>query len=195
MKDKTAKIIRVISIPPVMVSIMFVFLIIFRPDIFKSTAEIIIDIAMLGIFPVLAYPVQKIIPKLAEKGRKGQRTLAFIFSAVGYTIAFIYALINKSTKENLIIVMTYFISVIVLSLLNMVFKIKASGHACSSAGPLIMISYFVSNWVIIPSLAIMALIVWSSLRLKRHTLSQLAFGLGAAYFSFFLALGIILLVL
>ena len=79
MKEKSAKIIRIISIPPVMVSVMFIFLILFRYDIFNSPVDIVIDIAMLGVLPVLAYPISKLIPQLAEKGRDGQRKLAFIF--------------------------------------------------------------------------------------------------------------------
>lgn len=193
MKEKSAKIIRIISIPPVMVSVMFIFLILFRYDIFNSPVDIVIDIAMLGVLPVLAYPISKLIPQLAEKGRDGQRKLAFILSVAGYTFAFAYAIIFRSSKDNLLIVMTYFISVIVLSVLNALFHIKASGHACSSAGPLIMVSYFAGNWIIIPSLIIMGLIIWSSFYLKRHTALQLAAGVASAYFSFFLSLGIIYL--
>ena len=134
-------------------------------------------IALLGLVPALAYVLSGLIPKVKEQGREGQRKLAFITNLAGYSIALLWAILTNVRKELLLICLTYFFSVVILTICNKGFHFRASGHASSFTGPLILMSYFLGWKVIIPSLLIAALITWSSLYLKRHTIKELAGGM------------------
>lgn len=176
-KERIAKIIRVLSVPPIMVSMFILILAFNKSDIFRNPTEIIIMIVLLGFVPALAYVLSSIIPEVKAKGREGQRKLAFITNLLGYSMALLWAIMTNVRKELLLICLMYFLSVVLLSICNKGFHFRASGHASSFTGPLILMIYFFGWKVIIPSLIIAALIVWSSIYLKRHTIKELAGGI------------------
>lgn len=193
-KSTIAKIIRSLSIPPIMVTTLITIIAFTRKEFFNNIYEIFAAILFLGILPVMAYPLQKIIPAYKDKGREGQRNLAFLFTLAGYTIAIIWALTAGVTVEVLLICLTYFISVVILSICNKVFHFRASGHACSFTGPLVLLIYFISWTAVIPCLIAAGLIIWSSLALKRHKPSELAAGIAVCLLSFGISLLLITLI-
>lgn len=188
MRDAAAKSIRVLSVPPVMVTVLLLLLNRWKPYFFRTRTEIFISIFWLGIVPVLAYPMQKILPHWKQKGREGQRKLAFFFSMAGYSAAFVWSLAAGVGKEIQLICSTYFLSVVLLIICNKGFHFRASGHACSVTGPLLLLVYFVGWKSILPCVAAAALIVWSSLVLKRHTCRELAGGAVACVIAFAVSL-------
>ena len=101
------------------------------------------------IIPVLAYPLQKIIPKFRREGREGQRKLAFIMNVIGYMAALVWSFVNKESRGIMLICSTYFLSVCILAVCNML-HFKASGHACSATGPLIFLLYFIGKKQLFP---------------------------------------------
>ena len=193
-KERFAKIIRALSVPPVMVSVLIFILAFHTEDVFRNASEIVIMIVLLGIVPVLAYVLSGIIPAVRVQGREGQRKLAFITNLVGYSIALLWAVLANVDKELLLICLTYFLSVIILTICNKGFKFRASGHASSFTGPLVFLIYFFGWKAIIPSLFIAALIIWSSLYLKRHTAKELTGGILVNVISFIISQIIIRLV-
>ncbi len=193
-KERFAKIIRALSVPPVMVSV-FIFILAFHTeDVFRNASEIVIMIVLLGIVPILAYVLSGIIPAVRKQGREGQRKLAFITNLVGYSIALLWAVLTKVDRELLLICLTYFLSVIILTICNKGVGFRASGHASSFTGPLVFLIYFFGWKVVIPSLIIASLIVWSSIFLKRHTAKELAGGIFVNVIAFTLSWIIISLV-
>ncbi|MDL2249730.1 hypothetical protein [Ohessyouella blattaphilus] len=186
-KEAVAKGIRVLSVPPIIVSILVFILARVRSDIFRSVSEVLIIGILLGVVPIIAYPLQKLIPSLKEKGREGQRKLAFIMNLLGYGIALVWAFAVSATKQVKLICLTYFISVLLLTLCNTLLRFRASGHACSFTGPLLLLVYFVGVKTIIPCLLVAALIIWASLSLKRHTAKELLGGISVCVVSFILA--------
>ena len=190
-KERIAKIIRVLSVPPIMVSMFILILAFNKSDIFRNPTEIIIMIVLLGFVPALAYVLSSTIPEVKAKGREGQRKLAFITNLLGYSMALLWAIMINVRKELLLICLMYFLSVVLLSICNKGFHFRASGHASSFTGPLILMIYFFGWKVIIPSLIIAALIVWSSIYLKRHTIKELAGGILVNIIAFILSVIII----
>ncbi len=175
-KNQAAKTLRIVTIPPLLVSAMLTLLYIFRPEIFKHPIDYIMAIFSLAVIPTLAYPLQRFIPGYKDGGREAQRRLAFIFSPIGYAIGFIYAMILNVSIELKFIFGTYLASVIVLLVFNKLLHVKASGHACGVFGPLIHTVYFLGvPWLIPCAIAVWA-VVWSSLYLMRHTKRELFFG-------------------
>jgi membrane-associated phospholipid phosphatase len=174
-----AKTVRIITVPPILVTLLIIILSDRRSDIFTNVTESIISILLLGIVPVLAYPIQSLLSKLKISkltAREGQRKLAFILSLTGYLAALIFGICAHVKIRLMLIYLTYFLSVLVLTIFNKIFKIRASGHACSVTGPMVFMIYFISWKAIFPCILLAALIVWSSLLLKRHTARDLAFG-------------------
>lgn len=176
MKTKIAKIIRIITVPPIMILGLIIILSSLRTDIFQNKAQIIISILFLGILPILAYPLQPIVPKFKDKGREGQRELAFILNIVGYILAVIIGYFMRVDSNLQFIYNTYLISVILLTILNKGFHIRASGHACSATGPLLFLIYFIGFKAIIPCIIVGYGTIWASLTLKRHTKIDIAMG-------------------
>ena len=75
MSAKTAKILRIVTLPQLLV---FVMILLLRDQYPKGHA--LAAILTLSIFPLLSYPVCKFVPALAKGGRPTQRKTAVIFA-------------------------------------------------------------------------------------------------------------------
>jgi hypothetical protein len=175
-KEKIAKIIRTVTVPPVMVCILLIILYFTKDGIISGHTELIISILLLGIVPLLSYPLSMLIPAWKRKGREGQRSLAFILNFVGYLAALVYGLAAHVTRDMMLIYLTYFISVFVLTIFNKLIKIRASGHSCCITGPLVLMVYFIGWKSVLPCAVLFVFIIWASLTLKRHMPKDLAWG-------------------
>lgn len=191
---RIAKIVRVSSVPPIMVNILIFLLYFQRKTIFRSWIDAAVSIFALAVIPVLAYPISWIVPKLRAKGREGQRNLAFALNPVGYVIAFLYGLISGVTCDLMILYTAYLMSVVVLLLFNKVFKVRASGHACAVTGPIVIISYYLGLWGLIGGVMLYLAIMWASLIMKRHTLKEFILGSVTSTAAFFISLFIFTLI-
>jgi len=147
-----------------------------RPDVITNTTESIMALICLALVPMLAYPISAIIPAFRQKGRDGQRNLAIILSAIGYTGGVVYGFVASANASLMLIFGTYFVSVVGLIILNKCFKIKASGHACSIAGPIGLVCYFLPVIFIPVSLLLYAVIFWASVYMGRHTAKEFICG-------------------
>lgn len=189
-KNKIAKAIRVATVPPIMVLLLFVILFIFRRNIFNNLFDLTLSILCFSIIPSVAYPLQKLISKNQNTAREVQRNLAFVFSFSGYLLAVLYGFFAHISRELSLIYHGYFISVLILILSNTLLKIRASGHGCSITGTLIYLIYFMGCKFILPCTILLFLVYWSSMKLKRHTFYELTSGCVIALLSFFLSLNI-----
>ena len=190
--EKFATAIRIITAPPIMVcALILVIYFACKESIFRGIADLVIILAALMLVPALAYAAAKFIPKEAFKGRLEERKLAFIFSFFGYLAAFVYSVASGAEKSYVLIVSTYFFSLVFLTAVNKLSHIRASGHACSLVGPLILLIWFMGIKFLLLCVLIMAGVVWSSLKLKRHTVPDLIAGSVCAALGFSAALGFI----
>lgn len=175
-KRVIAKTIRVLTIPPLLVATLLTLIYFTHEGTFRGIFDLLTAILCLAVIPTLAYPLQPFVPKFKDKGRDGQRALAFVTSAAGYIIGFAYAYITGATDEFKFIVTAYLASVVMLLIFNKLVHLKASGHACGVLGPLLFAVYFMGwVWAIPCTIAAIA-VIWSSLKLNRHTLKELCLG-------------------
>ncbi len=186
-KEKLAGVIRIITVPPIMVIGLLLILYFCSPQPFGTLPELLIAILLLGLVPVLAYPSQPLFPRYRQKGREGQRELAFVFTGVGYTIAFLWALLAGISPAVRTVCAGYFFSALLLTLCNKVLHRRASGHACSAVGPLLFLIYYFGWRMLLPSVVIAALIAWASVTLRRHTPTDLLWGTLCSMFGFAIA--------
>lgn len=178
---------RIISVPPLMVLALLLILW-FHGGVFDTVSELVWGIVCLTVLPALAYPLSKQVPAWREAGRDKQRKLAFVFSIVGYTALMVYGFVGQVGTYAMLIFATYFFGLAVLVVINKVIKRKASGHACSITGPLVLLVYFIGWQALIPCAALFALIMWSSVVLKRHTPKEFALGALSCAIGFFISL-------
>ena len=174
--NKVSFIIRKITVPPVFAASLLIIAYIMYPSFFGSIWHLLGGLVFLCVLPLLAYPLQRFIPHFKDKGRDGQRSLAMIFSAAGYLLGTLVAFLTDAPKELKIIYLEYLLCGITMLVVNKVFKLNASGHACGVVGPVLLMLYFkmfipaaVGTLLIIP-------VYVSSLKTKRHTAPQLIGG-------------------
>ena len=144
MKQKLAHAVRILSIPPVMVSLLVLVLAAFAPDVFASGLEIFAMLLFLAIIPLLAYPLSWAIPRIRRKGREGQRNLAFALTAAGYVLGWLYGVLVSRNR------------------------LRASGHGCSVTGPVLLAGWYLGLPGIVVSALCYVLIFWASVTAKRH---------------------------
>lgn len=171
--NKLSKLIRAISIPPLVVTI---FIIILRVNSLINNIDALFLFIFLALIQLTAYPLSYLIPKFREGGRETQRNLAFIIGLIGYTGGLVYALTSNINIKLEVLYITYFVSIIILFFINKVLKIRASGHMTSITGPLVGLLYFMGLITLIPSLIFYSLVFFSSLYLKRHTILEMIIG-------------------
>jgi len=174
--NKISKIIRKITVPPVFAAALLITVYIAFPHYYGSIWHLLGGIFFLSVLPTLAYPLQKYFAHFKDSGREGQRSLAMIFSFVGYLLGTIIAFALSAPVQLKIVYLEYLLCGVGMLLLNKVFIIKASGHACGIVGPVILLLYF---GLYIPAIIGTALIIpvyISSIRTKQHTASQLIVG-------------------
>ena len=182
--DTTAKVIRIITVPPIIVTAFLLYLYGFDATIFGGRLNLAVCIAGLGIFPALAYPVWALVPAFRRKKREFQRKLAFLFSLVGYVAVFVFCHLRAVPERLMLIADAYMASVALLFVINFLFIIKASGHSCSVTGPLALLVYLTGPIALLPCLAVEILSFWASVRTGRHTLKQLIQGAAVAVLAF-----------
>jgi len=174
--NTVSRIIIKFTVPPVFATVLLCALLIARPEYVGEPWRVVLGIFFLAVIPVLAYPLQRFIPHFKNGGRKAQRTLAMIFSFIGYLGGTVVAFITSAPEKLKLIFLEYLLCGVFVIILNKVVHIKASGHACGVVGPVMMLAYL---RVFVPAIICAALILpvyIASVRTKQHTVGQLIWG-------------------
>ena len=110
--------------------------------------------------------------------------MAFIFNFVSYLAVMVIGYCVGCNKMLQWIFNAYFLSVLVLKIVNKGFKIKASGHACSCTLPYLILTYYFSGYVTVICLLLYLVEFWASIELKRHTVKEFLGGTIVAWVIF-----------
>jgi len=182
--DYFAKTIRIVTVPALTSGCAMTLLWLSDTAIYQTVLDYFIVMLGLTVVPLLSYAFTAAVPKLRAQGRDAQRRYAMYFSAAGYLLAFGYGLAAHTTAAYKVITATYVVSIVLLLVLNKGMHYKASGHACSTAGPLVAMGYFLGGWYIVAGLGVCALVIWSSMALKQHRFWELMTGSAVSGLSF-----------
>ena len=161
---------------PLLAAVMLVFLYAAQPEIFGSLGGLLRQLLFLSLFPLLAYPVQPMIPSFREKGREGQRHLAMIFAFAGHLFDGIVNICVPSSRELILIGWVYLLSGIAILLCNRLFRLRASGHAAGVGAVIGLLVLTGHPRTLAVTLPLLFLVFWASIAAKRHTLPQLIGG-------------------
>lgn len=185
MSEKTAKIIRVATVSPLVAFATLLITYFGKPQYFADSAALWTGIVCVVVLPLLSYPLQPICPHFKSKGRQGQRTLAIVFSVAGYVICCVTAIVVPFGSQITAFFVTYLVSGVIL-LATCKLPMRPSGHACGVAGPIAFLSLFVSPWYLFGA-TILFPVLWSSAKLKRHTLAESLLGCAVSVSALFVA--------
>ena len=166
MKQKFAQAVRILTTPPVFSALMCTLLYVLVPGSFASLGHYLLAIVCLSLLPVLAYFQQLPLLGIALK--------ALVFSVLGYLIGFLAAVLDDGAAMEKVVFGTYLISGTTLAVCTLL-HFKASGHTCGCSGPIAALSIFINPWFLV-GYVLLTPIIWSSIRLKRHTALQLLAG-------------------
>ena len=168
-----AKTVRIITLAPLMALATLITLYLNEPTLFGANAiNLWLAILFLTVLPILAYPLQPVIPGFKGKGREGQRNLAMVFAVCGYTLGCITNLFLNASEELWLIYLTYLISGGAIVFVNKKLHIRASAHACGIIGPAVMLAAFGIPAALLVGVPLHFAALWASLKMKRHTVPQ-----------------------
>ena len=152
------------------------------PAKLMTLRELLLCELFLLLIPMAAYPIREIF-HIGKDRRKGQRSTALVCSAIGYLCGFLWSILTPCSWLVHILFLSYVISIAALLILNAVFKLRASGHACSTTAPVFLLTWKLHPLFIIPSVLLIAAVYRFSLKLSRHTLPQLLIGSAVSLFA------------
>lgn len=170
------KTVRILTTVPVIATVFFVLMPVFHPTVFSGIPQWIYSVFFIGLMPLLAYPLQRFFPHFKDKGRKGQRLLAMLFSLIGYVLACVFGLIFATATALWVINLQYLFCAVFIAIFDRIFHLKASAHSCGVIGPILLCVYFGLYIAAIVGVPVAALTVVASLKTKRHTPLQLVVG-------------------
>lgn len=192
MKNSFAKLIRIITVPPILALSMLLILRYEFGDRFASIPALWGAILCLTVIPACAYPAAAIWKGKEADTRSRQRKLAFVLNLLGYAGALLLSVITSRRQMLLAVTSAYLIAVLLLTLLNKVFHIKASGHACSCVLPFLFLMYWLGPKAAVLCVLIYLAELWASVSLKRHTVREFLLGSAVALITFACTLGALL---
>ena len=173
---RSAKLMRALTVPPAMAFFLITALYTaFGSNAFAAPIRYFEALFTLVLLPLLPYPLCAAFGSWKRKGRKLERSLAIVFSFIGYLMGTLFALLGGGTRIEIIVYLTYLISGTLMAVLSFGFRFKASGHACGAAGPFAMLAYSLSPWWLLGFLLMVPIFI-SSISLGRHNLGQLFAG-------------------
>lgn len=192
---KFAKFIRVLTVSPIMAFLLCTLLLFSGLEAFSSRFMYFICLICLSIIPVLAYPMEKRFKVVGKRNsslneRAAERKLAIILSFVSY---FVLLLVVFATNQPIIlkrVCLIYFLCGLLIWFSSTLLNFNASGHICALIGPILVLTSFV-NYYYSFLLLLLIPVVWSSLKLKRHTVMQLVAGALIAVLCFLLSVTLI----
>lgn len=174
MKQKFAKAIRVLTVPPVFAALLCTILYLRIPGAFKSLGHYLAADAFLFVLPVLSYPICAAVPWLRAQGRKAERDMGLVFSVTGYVLGMAFCLFTDGAAIERLIYGTYLVSGLGLVVCTLV-RFKASAHACGCSGPIMLLAVYVSPWFLL-GYGLLGAVMWASKSLDRHSPAQLVGG-------------------
>ncbi len=179
---------RIVTLPAILATAVLFILYFSRPVVFSSSVDFFVSLFTLGVCPVLAYPLAKLIPPLRKQGREGARNMAFLTSLLGYLVGVIYVYAVGASAELCFIQVTYFFSAVFLFFCNKAVGVRASAHSCGACGAAVLFGTIMGGWAWILSALAVFYALWSSLYRKRHDGKEFFFGALCVLGGFMLAL-------
>ncbi len=194
MMNKLAKIVRIITVAPVM-ALLLCSVLLAKGGAYNGLYMYFVCLFCLGVLPALAYAIEHKTQIVAKRhpelsSRECMRRLAIYMSNIGYIALIVVVYTTQQPALLKEMALTYLFSGMLIYIFSIILNIDASGHSCGFIGPVVFMAYNVSWWFL-SLLPLFFILAWSSLKLKRHTPFQVVLGALIPVFSFVLAVAIV----
>ena len=131
-------IVRILTLPPIVIGITV--LLMYVPANLLTLRELLLCELFFAAHPHGCISYTGDISHWKDR-RKGQRSTALVCSAIGYLCGFLWSILTPCSWLVHILFLSYVISIAALLILNAVFRLHASGHACSTTAPVFLLTW------------------------------------------------------
>ncbi len=173
---KIARIISTIFVPPSFTVLLFtLFAIKLESSFIKTVITIIVAVTFGFSFLILLFAIFHKNGKLADidASIKEERTVPFLIAVILYITGLIILIIYNINIVSIAFWFCYISNTLIIVIINKFWKISA--HAMGASGALAAITYVYGTIGLI-FILLVALIGWSRIELKCHTVSQVTAG-------------------
>lgn len=191
MKQKFARIISTIFVPPsftIIVYSLFAFFV--EPSIEKSLTVFFVAFLFGFAAPIVMFFVLRRKKMISDNDAmiKDQRTVPYLIAIIFYSIGLIILILSKVSIVSIAFWFCYISNTVITILINRYWKISAHSMGASGAAAAL---FFVFGWNSFVAVIITLLVGWSRIELKCHTIQQVIAGIVLAFVSVYLQMKII----
>ncbi|MFN3872606.1 MAG: phosphatase PAP2 family protein [Ignavibacterium sp.] len=191
MKNKFARIISTIFVPPsftIIVYLIFAFTI--ETTIQKSLTVFLVALIFGFVLPISMFVLMRKKKMISDNDAmiKDQRTLPYLIAIVFYSVGFIILILSEVSKISIAFWFCYISNTIITIIINKYWKISAHSMGASGAAAAL---FFTFGWSSFVAMIITLLVGWSRIELKCHTISQVIAGIILAFISVYIQMKII----
>lgn len=175
-KDKLARIISTVFVPPSFTIIIFtIFAFYLEIDFTKQLVTMLVAFIFGFVSPIVLFLHYRKKGKIVDLDAsiKEERTLPMSISVIFFIVGFVFLIIFEVNIISIAFWFCYISNTLITIFINEKWKISA--HTMGSAGPLAAVT-FLFGPIALVFLAIVVLVGWSRIQLKCHTLGQVMAG-------------------
>ena len=190
-KDKLARIISTLFVPPAFTIVTFtIFALFLENDPQKQLAVILVAFVFGFVAPIALFIVFRKSGKLADHDAliKEERTIPFFIAVGFYAIGLVLLIIFKVNIISIAFWFCYISNTLLTILINRYEKISA--HTMGAAGPMAALT-FVFGPAALFLMVLVIIVGWARIRLECHTFIQVALGFFFAFISTYLQIFLI----
>ncbi len=175
-KDKLARIISTVFVPPSFTIIIFtIFTFYLEIDFTKKLVTMLVAFIFGFVSPIVLFLHYRKKGKIVDidASIKEERTLPMSISVIFFIVGFVFLIIFNVNIISIAFWFCYISNTLVTIFINEKWKISA--HTMGAAGPLAAVT-FLFGPIMLVFLAIVVLVGWSRIQLKCHTFGQVMAG-------------------
>jgi len=190
-KDKLARIISTLFVPPAFTIITFtIFSFLLEDETQKQLVVMLVALIFGFAAPIVLFIVFRKSGRLADKDAliKEERTIPFFIAAGFYAIGFILLVILEVNIISIAFWFCYISNTLLIILINRYDKISA--HTMGASGPTAALT-FVFGPAALFLMVVVIIIGWARIRLECHSFIQVVLGFFFAFISTYLQIFII----
>ena len=176
MSKKIARIISTVFVPPSFTLIFFTALSFYLEKIFQKSLVMILVALIFGfIAPIILFVFMRKNGKLVDidASVKEERTVPFLIAEIFYLIGLLILIFYKINIISIAFWFCYISNTFIIIFINKYWKISV--HAMGAAGPAAAF-ILLFGWIGLFMFIVVALVGWSRIKLKCHSISQVIFG-------------------
>jgi membrane-associated phospholipid phosphatase len=192
LSKKIARIISTVFVPPSFTLIFFTALSFYLEKIFQKSLVMILVALIFGfIAPIILFVFMRKNGKLVDidASVKEERTVPFLIAEIFYLIGLLILIFYKINIISIAFWFCYISNTLIIIFINKYWKISV--HAMGAAGPAAAF-ILLFGWIGLFMFIVVALVGWSRIKLKCHSISQVMagalFGFISTYFQIYLIL-------